>query len=106
MADADHGTRIRSPSTGAPGERRAVLRDGPPAGRGAAGVDRLAGRPAARLRRRGVRDPELVAGDGARGRWRALAEVFPAARHQRRWVHKTRNISNPLPTRGRREGHR
>jgi putative transposase len=34
-------------------------------------------------RRRGMRDPELVVGDGAMGLWRALAEVFPQARHQR-----------------------
>ena len=37
-------------------------------------------------RRRGMRDPELVVGDGAMGLWKALAEVFPAARHQRCWV--------------------
>ncbi|WP_406502600.1 IS256 family transposase [Streptomyces sp. NBC_01602] len=48
-------------------------------------------------RRRGVRDPELVVGDGAMGLWRALAEVFPQARHQRCWVHKTRNVVNALP---------
>jgi putative transposase len=39
-------------------------------------------------RRRGMRDPELVVGDGAMGLWKALAEVFPAARHQRCWVHQ------------------
>lgn len=33
-------------------------------------------------RRRGMRDPELVVGDGAMGLWKALAAVFPAARHQ------------------------
>ena len=48
-------------------------------------------------RRRGMRDPELVVGDGAMGLWRALAEVFPAARHQRCWVHKARNVTNALP---------
>jgi transposase-like protein len=48
-------------------------------------------------RRRGMRDPELVVGDGAMGLWKALAEVFPAARHQRCWVHKTRNVTNCLP---------
>ena len=48
-------------------------------------------------RRRGMRDPELVVGDGAMGLWKALAEVFPAARHQRCWVHKARNVSNVLP---------
>ncbi|MFE0726466.1 MULTISPECIES: IS256 family transposase [Streptomyces] len=48
-------------------------------------------------RRRGMRDPELVVGDGAMGLWRALAEVFAQARHQRCWVHKTRNVVNALP---------
>ncbi|WP_318219416.1 IS256 family transposase [Streptomyces sp. SCL15-6] len=48
-------------------------------------------------RRRGMRDPELVVGDGSMGLWRALAEVFPQARHQRCWVHKTRNVVNALP---------
>lgn len=48
-------------------------------------------------RRRGMRDPMLMVGDGAMGLWRALAEVFPQARHQRCWVHKTRNVMNALP---------
>ncbi|MFG3383250.1 IS256 family transposase [Streptomyces sp. NPDC047999] len=45
-------------------------------------------------RRRGMRDPELVVGDGAMGLWKALREV---ARHQRCWVHKARNVTNALP---------
>lgn len=49
-------------------------------------------------RRRGMRDPKLVIGDGAAmGLWRALAEVFPAARPQRCWVHKARNVTTCLP---------
>jgi putative transposase len=44
-----------------------------------------------------MRDPELVVGDDAMGLWKALGEVFPAARHQRCWVHKTRNVTNCLP---------
>ncbi|MEE1737866.1 IS256 family transposase [Streptomyces sp. BE147] len=48
-------------------------------------------------RRRGMRGPELVVGDGAMDLWRALAEVFPQARHQRCWVHKVRNVMNALP---------
>jgi putative transposase len=44
-----------------------------------------------------MRDPELVVGDGATGLWKALAEVFPAARHQRCWVHKVGNVTNALP---------
>lgn len=47
--------------------------------------------------RRGMRDPELVVGDGAMGLWKALVEVFPAARHERCWVHKARNVTNALP---------
>jgi len=40
--------------------------------------------------------PELAVGDGALGFWRALDEVFPAARHQRCWVHKTANVLNKV----------
>ncbi|GGU24785.1 IS256 family transposase [Streptomyces lavendofoliae] len=48
-------------------------------------------------RRRGMRDSELVVGDGAVGLWKALADVFLAARHQRCWLQKARNIANALP---------
>jgi putative transposase len=41
--------------------------------------------------------PELAAGDGALGFWKALEEVFPATRHQRCWVHKAMNVLNKLP---------
>jgi transposase-like protein len=44
-----------------------------------------------------MRDPELVVGDGVMGLWKVLAEVFPAACHQRCRVHKDRNIMNALP---------
>ncbi|GAA2990884.1 transposase-like protein [Streptomyces fulvorobeus] len=47
--------------------------------------------------RRGMRDPELVVGDGAMGLWKALRQVFPGARHQRCWVHKARNVTKCLP---------
>ncbi len=47
--------------------------------------------------RRGMRAPVLAAGDGALGFWKALAEVFPASRHQRSWVHKTANVLDALP---------
>ncbi|MER7985423.1 IS256 family transposase [Streptomyces noursei] len=47
-------------------------------------------------RRRGMRDPELVVGDGVLGMWYALREVSPAARPQRCWVHKVRNVVNAL----------
>ncbi len=48
-------------------------------------------------RRRGMCDPALVVGDGAMGLWKTLAEVFPAARQQRCWVHKARNVMDALP---------
>lgn len=41
--------------------------------------------------------PELAVGDGALGFWKALAQVFPATRVQRCWVHKTANVLNHLP---------
>ncbi len=39
--------------------------------------------------RRGMRAPVLAMGDGALGFWTALREVFPQAREQRCWFHKT-----------------
>ncbi len=42
-------------------------------------------------------DPELATGDGAMGFWQALHEVWPRARQQRCWVHKTANVLNALP---------
>lgn len=41
--------------------------------------------------------PEVAVGDGAMGFWKALDEVFPGTRHQRRWVHKTANVLNKFP---------
>jgi putative transposase len=49
------------------------------------------------LRRRGMRAPVVMVGDGALGLWRALREVFPATREQRCWVHKMRNVLGALP---------
>src|SRR6266511_861252 len=40
------------------------------------------------LRRRGMRAPVVMVGDGALGLWAALREVFPATREQRCWVHR------------------
>jgi transposase-like protein len=48
-------------------------------------------------RRRGMRAPVVMVGDGALGLWRALREVFPATREQRCWVHKMRNVLGALP---------
>ena len=41
--------------------------------------------------------PELVVGAGALGLWKALRQVYPRARAQRCWVHKTRNVLDKLP---------
>jgi transposase-like protein len=49
------------------------------------------------LRRRGMRAPVVMVGDGALGLWRALGQVFPATREQRCWVHKVANVLNALP---------
>ena len=48
-------------------------------------------------RRRGMRAPVVMVGDGALGLWRALREIFPATREQRCWVHKVANVLNALP---------
>lgn len=42
-------------------------------------------------------DPKLAVGDGALGFWKALAEIFPATKEQRCWVHKTANVLDKLP---------
>ncbi len=50
------------------------------------------------LRRRGLEiGPELAIGDGGLGFWKALRQVYGAAREQRCWVHKIANILNKLP---------
>lgn len=41
--------------------------------------------------------PMLAIGDGGLGFWAALQEVFPEARDQRCWVHKTANVLDKLP---------
>ena len=48
-------------------------------------------------RRRGMRAPMVMVGDGALGLWRALEDVFPATRQQRDWVHKVANVLACLP---------
>jgi putative transposase len=48
-------------------------------------------------RRRGMRAPVVMVGDGALGLWRALEDVFPATRQQRDWVHKMANVLACLP---------
>ncbi|WP_261986093.1 transposase, partial [Microbispora sp. CSR-4] len=41
-------------------------------------------------KRRGMRAPVLAVGDGALGFWASLGEVFPQARAQRCWFHRSR----------------
>ena len=49
------------------------------------------------MKARGLKAPELAAGDGALGFWAALDEIYPTTRTQRCWVHKTANVLNALP---------
>ncbi len=49
------------------------------------------------LKGRGLKAPKLSIGDGALGFWAALDEVYPEAKHQRCWMHKTGNVLNYLP---------
>jgi transposase-like protein len=48
-------------------------------------------------KRRGMRAPVLAVGDGALGFWGALREVFPEARAQPCWFHKSGNVLAALP---------
>lgn len=43
--------------------------------------------------------PALAIGDGARGCWAALREVWPETREPRGWVHRMANVLDQLPTR-------
>ena len=50
------------------------------------------------VKRRGLSiAPKLAVGDGALGFWEAIAEVYPATKVQRCWVHKTANVLDKLP---------
>ncbi|MEE9391217.1 MAG: IS256 family transposase, partial [Planctomycetota bacterium] len=50
------------------------------------------------LKHRGLKTPpKICVGDGALGFWAAVRKVFPEAREQRCWVHKTANVLNKLP---------
>ena len=41
--------------------------------------------------------PQVAVGDGALGFWKALGQIWPQAKQQRCWVHKTANVLNKLP---------
>ena len=49
------------------------------------------------LKRRGLRAPKLVVGDGHLGIWGALTAVFPEAKEQRCWNHRLLNVLDKLP---------
>ena len=50
------------------------------------------------LKQRGLTEgPKLAVGDGGLGFWAALREVYPDAKEQRCWVHKTGNILDKMP---------
>lgn len=51
------------------------------------------------LRERGLGRPLLVIGDGALGIWAALREIWPEAKRQRCWNHRTINVLSKLPKR-------
>ena len=44
-----------------------------------------------KLKSRGMNVPDLAIEDGAMGFWAALEEIYPEARRQRCWMHKTMN---------------
>ena len=50
------------------------------------------------LRRRGwQKGPEVAVADGGLGLWKALRKLYPRARPQLCWMHKTRNVLDKLP---------
>ncbi|MEZ6018441.1 MAG: IS256 family transposase [Planctomycetota bacterium] len=50
------------------------------------------------LKARGLEaPPELIIADGALGLWKAIPQVWPDARHQRCWFHKSGNVLNKVP---------
>ena len=49
------------------------------------------------LKRRGLRAPKLVVGDGHLGIWGAMTAVFPEVAEQRCWNHRLLNVLDKLP---------
>jgi transposase-like protein len=49
------------------------------------------------LKDRGMPGFKLAVGDGALGFWKAVRDIYPKAKWQRCWVHKTANILDKLP---------
>ena len=52
-----------------------------------------------RLKKRGLRCPRLVIGDGHLGIWAATRNVFPEAEEQRCWNHRILNVLDRIPKR-------
>jgi len=50
-----------------------------------------------KLKKRGLRCPRLVIGDGHLGIWAAIRNVFPEAEEQRCWNHRILNILDRIP---------
>jgi putative transposase len=51
------------------------------------------------IKRRGVKFIGMMIGDGIKGLWKAVSEIFPKAEQQRCWVHKMRNVLDKVPKR-------
>ena len=49
------------------------------------------------LKKRGMRAPRLVIGDGHLGIWAAMRNVFPEAEEQRCWNHRILNVLDRIP---------
>ncbi|MGH9460492.1 MAG: IS256 family transposase [Vicinamibacteria bacterium] len=50
-----------------------------------------------KLKKRGLRCPRLVVGDGHLGIWAAIRNVFPDAKEQRCWNHRILNVLDRIP---------
>lgn len=50
-----------------------------------------------KLKKRGMRCPRLVIGDGHLGIWAAIRNVFPEAKEQRCWNHRILNVLDRVP---------
>jgi len=51
------------------------------------------------LRNRGLSDVAMLVADGAAGIWAAFGKTYPAAKQQRCWLHKIRNVMDKVPER-------
>jgi transposase-like protein len=50
-----------------------------------------------KLKKRGLKRPRLVIGDGHLGIWAAIRNVFPEAKEQRCWNHRILNVLDRIP---------